>query len=74
MPIAKITGRGLAAIAVSVGLLWSCFVGERLILKRSYAKRAQVFRELRQMQLMQHTQPASTPLSPSPHRSNTTVG
>lgn len=73
MPIAKITGQGLAAIALSVALLWACFVGERLILNRTYAKRAQVIRELRQMQNLHRTQPVSTPLpAPSPH--STTVG
>jgi len=73
MPIAKITGQGLAAIALSVALLWACFVGERLILNRTYAKRAQVMRELRQMQNLHRTQPASTPMpAPSPH--STTVG
>jgi hypothetical protein len=73
MPIAKITGEGLAAIALSVGLLWSCFVGERLILNRSYAHRTQVMRDLRQMQLRNRTQPASTPMPVHP-RSSTTVG
>jgi hypothetical protein len=72
MPIAKITGQGLAAIALSVGLLWACFVGERLILNRTYAQRAQVIRELRQMQHRHGAQPVSTPLPvPATH---TTVG
>jgi len=75
MPIAKITGQGLAAIGFSVALLWGCFVGERLILNQSYACRAQVMRDLRQMQLMHHTQPASTPAMPvMPHRPGVTVG
>jgi hypothetical protein len=73
MPIAKITGQGLAAIALSVALLWACFVGERLILNRTYAQRAQVIRELRQMQHVHRTQPASTPMPVVPH-SSTTVG
>jgi hypothetical protein len=73
MPIVKITGEGLAAIALSVGLLWSCFVGERLILNRSYACRSQVMRDLRQMQLQRRTQPVSTPMPVRP-RSSPTVG
>jgi hypothetical protein len=75
MPIAKITGHGLLAIALAVAVLWACFVGERLILKRSHARRAQVMRDLRQMQLQRRTVPASSPVMPeSPRRSSTTVG
>lgn len=73
MPIAKITGQGLAAIALSVALLWSCFVGEHLILNRTYAQRAQVMRDLHQMQQRHNTQPASTPMPVMP-RVVTTVG
>jgi len=73
MPIAKITGQGLAAIAVSVVLLWACLIGEQLILNRSYARRAQVMQDLRRMQVNRGgTQPASTPVYP--HRPSTTVG
>ena len=74
MPIAKITGQGLAAIALSVALLWACFVGERLIVKRSAIRRAQVMRELRQMQLRYRTEPASTPVRPRGHFITTTLG
>jgi hypothetical protein len=75
MPIAKITGQGLAAITLSVALLWSCFVAERLISQRSLTRRAQVMRELRQLQLQQHrAEPASTPVRRFAHPSRTTVG
>jgi hypothetical protein len=74
MPIAKITGQGLTAIALSVALLWSCFVGEHLILNRTYAERAQVIRDLRQMQRERRTQPASTPMPAHSPRPVTTVG
>ena len=74
MPIAKITGQGLAAIALSVALLWACFVAERLISERSLTRRAQVMRELRQMQLQRRAEPASTPVRRFTHRSPTTVG
>jgi hypothetical protein len=62
MPIARITGQGLAAIALSVALLWACLVCERVTLRRSTARRAQVMRELRQMQLEHRTLPVSTPM------------
>ena len=61
MPIARITGQGLVAIALSVALLWACFIGERLMVRRSLAQRYQVMRELRRMQHDLGTQPASTP-------------
>ncbi len=74
MPIAKITGNGLTAIALSVVLLWSCFVAERVISQRSLTRRAQVIRELRQMQLQHRAEPASTPVRRFGHPSRTTVG
>jgi hypothetical protein len=73
MPIAKITGQGLGAIAVAVVLLWGCLIGERLILNRSYARRAQVMRDLHRMQVDHGgAQPASAPVFS--HRPSTTVG
>lgn len=74
MPIAKITGQGLVAIALAVTVLWACFVGEQLILKRSHARQAQVIRNLRQMQLLHRTVPASSPVPDRTPRSSTTVG
>ena len=50
MPIAKITGQGLAAIALSVALLWTCLIGERVIVRRAFAERALVMRDLQRMQ------------------------
>jgi hypothetical protein len=50
MPIAKITGQGLAAIALSVALLWSCVIGERVMVRRASAERALVMRDLQRMQ------------------------
>ena len=67
MPIVKITGQGLAAIALSVVLLWACFIGERLTMNRAVAQRAQVMRELRRLQLHNRMQPASTPMPARHH-------
>jgi hypothetical protein len=50
MPFAKITGQGLAAIALSVALLWACFIGERLMVHQALAQRTQLMRELHRMQ------------------------
>lgn len=74
MPIARITGQGLAAIALAVALLWACLLVERLMMKQSFAQRAQVMRELRRLQLQHSTQPASTPIVPVPRRLRTSLG
>ena len=74
MPIAKITGQGLAAIALSVALLWACFIGERLMVRHSLAQRAQLMRELHQMQRDHRAQPVSAPTPPGSHRTRVTVG
>ena len=47
MPIAKISGEGLAAIAFAVLLLWGCIFGERSLARQAYADRVKVMRELR---------------------------
>jgi hypothetical protein len=73
VPIAKITGQGLAAIAVSVGLLWTCLVAERMTMNRAVVRRAQLMRELRQLQQRNRTVPASTPL-PGHRRPQVKIG
>ena len=67
MPIARITGQGLAAIALSVALLWACFIGERLMVRHALDQRAQLMRELHQMQRDHRAQPVSSP-TPLAHR------
>ncbi len=69
MPIAKITGQGLTAIALSVALLWGCLIGERVMVRRASAERAQVMRDLRRIrlranpvQLHPRSEPVSVPL------------
>ena len=74
MPIARITGRGLAAIALSVALLWACFIGERLTVRDAIAQRAQFMRELRQLRRDHNAQPVSTPQPVHSHPSRITLG
>ena len=73
MPIAKITGQGLAAIALSVALLWACFIGERLLVRQSLDQRAQLMRELHQMQRDHRAQPVSAPTPRGPRPARITV-
>ena len=74
MPIAKITGQGLAAVALAVALLWGCFIGERLMVRQALAQRAQLMRELHQMQRERRTQPVAAPTQRAPHPSRVTLG
>ena len=74
MPIARITGQGLAAIALSVGLLWSCLIGERVMVHHATARQSQLMRELQQLQRIHRAEPVSTPAPVVPHVSRPTVG
>jgi hypothetical protein len=74
MPIARITGQGLAAIALSVALLWACFIGERLMVRQTLARRSQLMRELHQLQRDRRAEPVSAPAPNSPHPTHATVG
>lgn len=67
MPIAKITGQGLAAIALSVALLWGCLISERVMVRRASAERTLVMRDLQRMQrthlrLNRRSEPVSAPV------------
>jgi hypothetical protein len=68
MPIARITRQGMAAIALSVALLWGCWIATRITMDRSLVERARVLRELERMQRKLQTEPTSTPIR---HRSYT---
>ena len=74
MPIAKITGQGLATIALSVALLWGCFISERLTVKHAAAQQALVMRELREMQRFRKMQPVSSPARQAPLPRPVTMG
>jgi hypothetical protein len=74
MPIAKITGQGLFAIALSVALLWGCLIGERVTLRRACAERALVLRDLERMQRRQGSRTVSAPVPRIPHPGRVTAG
>jgi hypothetical protein len=74
MPIAKITGPGLAAIGVAVALLWSCVLGERALVRQALTERAQILREMERLQHRQRPEPVSLPSPRSPHRVRVTAG
>jgi len=63
MTIAKITGPGLAALSVSVALLWGCVIAERALVRRSALEQARVLHEIRLLR-ERHAEPAA---DPQPH-------
>jgi hypothetical protein len=62
MPIIKITWQGLVAIALSVGLLWACIIGERVTMHHALTERARVLRDIRTMRGRQRQEPVSAPI------------
>ncbi|MCU1262681.1 MAG: hypothetical protein JWO80_5566 [Bryobacterales bacterium] len=62
MAIAKITGEGLAWIAVMVTLLWGCVLLEDSMVKHSRRETARVLLDLRKMKNGGRVLPASRPL------------
>lgn len=57
IPIARITGQGIAAMALSVALLWGCWIATQVTMNRSLTERARILRELERLQRKQHPEP-----------------
>lgn len=74
MPVVKITGQGIAAIALSVALLWACWISTRITMERSLVERARVLRELERLQRKQRPEPVSVPLRHGVHAFAITAG
>jgi hypothetical protein len=72
--VAKITGQGLTSIAILVALLWTCAIGERVILGRANAGAAQVMRAMRELRFKTRREPAATPVRLPHRRLHTEVG
>jgi len=69
MPLARITGPGLAAIACSVALLWGSFIVERMLVRQAAEERILVMREVQHTQRLRRSEPVSAPiLVPRPIR------
>ena len=73
MPIAKITGQGLFAIACSVTLLWGCLIGERVTLRNAATERVRVLREIEQLQKNPRPTPVTMPMPARLRRNLVTV-
>ena len=66
MTIAKITTPGLTAMGLTVAVLWSCLIGERILVRNAAEEQAQVLREINLLRQKQRSEPASTPLQQLP--------
>ncbi len=64
MAIARITGQGLTFIAILVVLLWTCAIGEIVIVRRANADTMDALRDMRALRLKKQSQPASFPAPP----------
>ncbi len=62
MSIVKITGEGLASIAVLVVLLWGCIALEHSMLQRSRRETARLLMDLKRMKNTGGTEPVMHPL------------
>ncbi len=74
MPVVKITGQGIAAIGLSVGLLWACWIATAVTMERSLNERARVFQQLERMQHKRQPEPVFLPRRPHKISSLITVG
>ena len=74
MPIAKITGPGLAAIGLAVFALWGCVIGERSVERQAVTERVRVMRELVRLQQRQRSEPVSLPSRQNPRHGRVSAG
>lgn len=74
MPAAKITGQGLTSIALLVALLWTCVIGQRVILGHASADTAQVMRAMHKLRLKNRQVPTAAPVREIHPRLHGTIG
>ncbi|MGC9950001.1 MAG: hypothetical protein ABSF64_26845 [Bryobacteraceae bacterium] len=74
MPVAKITGQGLTSIAILVALLWTCVIGERVMLGRANDDALRVMHGMRELRLKNRREPAASPARPGHRRLRVEVG
>ena len=75
MKLARISGEGLAAIALSVAALWGCLVLEQVTVRTARQERARIIYDLRKLQRrIQEPVPASAPAPIRPRAARPTAG
>jgi hypothetical protein len=61
MPVASITGKGLAAITLAVAALWGCILGEHQMERNAQQERILVMREGQRLQRRTQPEPVHQP-------------
>jgi len=74
VPIARITTPGLTAMAVSVVLLWSCLIAERIMVRTAVRDETRVLREMNLLRQRQRSLPADEPTPQRPRRPRAVEG
>ena len=74
MPIARITTSGLAAMAMSVLLLWGCLIAERLTMRSAARDERRVLWEMNMLRQRQRSVPADAPTLQPPRRPRAVEG
>jgi hypothetical protein len=62
--IARITTPGLAAMGLSVALLWGCLIGEQVLVRQATLERAQALHDIELLRRRQRSEPVSLPRLP----------
>jgi hypothetical protein len=73
MPVAKITEQGMFAIALCVALLWSCLIGERLMLHRAETERVRILHDMERLRTKPRPMPVNAPMPAASRRSFVTA-
>ena len=73
MALMGITRQGLAGMAVSVALLWGCFLGERAIMQQASVEQARTLRTIESLR-DRKSQPVDTPAPRIPRPVRPIVG
>jgi hypothetical protein len=61
MTVARITGSGLAAIALAVVALWGCFLAEQVTVRRARRENARILMDMKMLRRRLVLQPVSVP-------------
>ena len=73
MAVAGITRQGLTGMAVCVGLLWGCLLGERRIMRQAITEQTRALRTIEDLRSHKE-EPVSTPTPRIPRPARPVVG
>jgi hypothetical protein len=73
MPVAKITEQSMFVIALCVALLWSCLIGEHLMLHRAETERVRILHHMERLRTKPRPVPVNVPMPAASRRSFVTA-